>query len=248
MSNDKDANGKQVIARAAGILKTLEGSTDGLSIAQITRASGLPRTTVHRLVAALQGQLMVSAVEGKIYIGPAITRLAGATHINVIEVARPHIETLGRATRETVNLSVLRGNYAVLVDQVSSDHELRVVTPVGTALPLYCTAHGKALLAAMDDAELARRLEGNWESRTPKTLSSLTELHRQLDIIRTGKIAADENEHLDGVSGLGCTLVTRTPERYALSVVLPSVRFAAARVRLEVALQECAGAINACFL
>jgi len=180
METDNEASGKQVIARAAAVLKTLEGRADGLTIAEITRASELPRTTAQRIVVALQAQQMVVAVDGRVRLGPALTRLAGSTFLDVVGIARPHVEALSRATRETVNLSVLRGNHAVLVDQVASDHELRVVTPVGSALPLHCTAHGKALLAAMGDDEIAARLGDEWERRTRNTIAALAPLLKEL--------------------------------------------------------------------
>lgn len=238
--------GPQVIARAAAILRVLEGQTRGLSIAQITRLAELPRTTVHRLVTALQAQQMVSIVEGSIYLGPAITRLAGGNRHSVTDIVRPHIESLNRHTHETVNLSVLRGNFAVLVDQVPSDQELRIVTPVGTALPLYCTAHGKALLADMNDREMGQRLSGNWERKTDRTLTSLEDLQKEIRQIRLAGFACDRDENIEGVSGLGLVLKTGTPERYALSIVMPSVRFHQHPSVVKFLL-ECAEAITAGF-
>jgi IclR family transcriptional regulator, acetate operon repressor len=246
-SNDQDASGKQVIARAAAVLKALEGQAEGLTIAEITRASGLPRTTAQRIALALQGQQMVVAVDGRIRLGPAITRLAGSTHLDVVAIARPHIEALSRTTRETVNLSVLRGNHAVLVDQVVSDHELRVVSPVGSALPVYCTAHGKALLAAMDDAEVRQRLAGPWVLKTERTIPSLEALIAALAPLRAGAPCLDEGEHLEGVCGIGAVLPIPTSERYALSVVMPASRFAGQRGAIVAALAGTTSSIAACF-
>lgn len=247
MEQDKDANGKQVIARAAAVLRALEGHADGLTLAALTRAADLPRTTTQRIVAALQGQQFVTAIDGRILLGPAITRLAGSNYLDVVGIVRPHIETLGRKTHETVNLSVLRGNHAVIVDQVASDRELRVVTPVGSALPLYCTAHGKALLASMDDAEILQRLAGRWERRTERTVTRQADLLDRLPGIRAAGLADDQGEHLLGVCGIGVALQTKTPERYALSVTVPEVRFSTERPQLEEALRACAMAVTACF-
>lgn len=247
MEQDKDLNSGQVIARAAAVLRALEGQSEGLTLAALARATELPRTTVQRLVTALQAQQLALGVDGRFRLGPAITRLAGAAFLDVAGVARPHIEALGRATHETVNLSVLRGTHAVLVDQVASDRELRVVTPVGSALPLYCTAHGKALLAAMSDAEVERRLAMPWEQRTARTVRTLKALLRDLAGIRSAGIAHDVCEHLDGVCGIGITLETQTPERYALSIVMPEARYAGQHARLAEALRHAATAIDDVF-
>lgn len=246
-ANDQDASGKQVIARAAAVLKTLEGEGDGLTIAEITRASGLPRTTAQRIAMALQSQQMVVAVDGRFHLGPAITRLAGSTFLDVVGIARPHIEALSRQTRETVNLSVLRGNHVVLVDQVVSDHALRVVSPVGSALPVYCTAHGKALLATMDESEVYQRLAGPWERRTSRTIASLDALIEELARWRGHPVCYDEGEHLDGVCGVGAVLPTLTAQRYTLSVVMPDLRFASARDDIAQSLQSTIHAIAASF-
>lgn len=247
MEQDADTTGKQVIARAAAVLKTLEGQPQGLNVAEITRQSGLPRSTVQRIVSALAGQQMVALSDGRVRLGPAITRLAGSTHFDVGGIARPHMETLAHASRETVNLSVLRGSHAVLVEQVTSDRELRVVSPVGAALPLYCTAHGKALLAAMDETERQRRLEGPWERKTAHTVGSLAALRKQLQALPADGVASDENEHIDGVSGIGIVVQTASSERYALSLVMPSVRFSQAFTVYAPQLIACARAVSAAF-
>ncbi|MDE1150012.1 MAG: IclR family transcriptional regulator [Azospirillaceae bacterium] len=247
MDQDKDGNSGQVVARAAAVLRALENQPQGVTLAVLARATDLPRSTVQRLVAALQAQQMAAVADGRITLGPAILRLAGAAFVDVVSVARPHVEALGRATLETVNLSVLRGNHAILVDQVASERELRVVTPVGTALPLYCTAHGKALLAAMDDAEIERRLAGTWERRTERTVATLPALLADLGGVRGAGIAMDVGENIHGVCGVGITLDTRTPERYALSIVMPAVRFEGSRDAICAAMRDGACAIAACF-
>jgi DNA-binding IclR family transcriptional regulator len=185
---------------------------------------------------------------GLVSLGPAITRLAGSTFLDVVSLVRPNIETLARQTRETINLSVLRDNHAVLVDQVPSDYELRVVSPVGSALPLHCTAHGKALLASMADDEIAQRMSGAWEARTARTVPSLAALLAQIARIRRDPIACEIGENLEGVCGMGIVLKTRTTERYALSVTIPAARYLKVRRSAAAALEACAGIIAASFV
>jgi IclR family acetate operon transcriptional repressor len=245
---DKEASSKQVIARAASVLRALEGNATGLTLADLVRATDLPRSTVQRIVQALQGQQLVAMSAGQVSLGPAITRLAGSTFLDVVSLVRPSIETLARQTRETVNLSVLRGNHAVLVDQVPSDYELRVVSPVGSALPLHCTAHGKALLASMTDNEIDQRMAGPWERRTARTVPTLAALTAQIAEIRRDPIAHELGENLEGVCGIGITLNTRTTERYALSVTIPAVRYLRTRRSAADALKTCAQTIAASFI
>jgi IclR family acetate operon transcriptional repressor len=247
METDTDINGKQVIARAALVLRVLAGQAHGLTIAEITRASELPRSTAQRITAALLSQQMVVAVDGRFALGPAITQLAGSTKMDIVGIVRPHLEALADASGETANLLVVRGQHAVLTDQVSSIRELRVVTPVGTALPLYCTAHGKAFLAELEDSRLVLHLTQPWEKKTAHTLSSLAALKKELPAIRKQGFAYDQEEHLEGVSGVGLTLNTNTTERFVLSVVMPTARFQRTATTIAKDLLQCRAAIDACF-
>lgn len=244
---DNEASSKQVIARAAHVLRALEGNASGMILADLVRSTELPRTTVQRIVQALQAQQLVTFVNGRVSLGPAITRLAGSTFLDVVSLVRPHIEALARETHETVNLSVLRGNHASLVDQVPSDQSLRVVAAVGSALPLHCTAHGKALLAAMTDDEIEQRMAGPWEQKTTRTVASLDHLFAQIVNIRREPIAHDVGENLEGVCGLGVVLDTRTTERYALSMTMPAVRYLRQRQSATRLLKNCAEDIAASF-
>lgn len=240
-----DGGGKQVVARAAAILNALESQPQGMSLGGIAKATGLPRTTVHRLVVSLEAQqLVLSSAEG-IRLGPALARLAAAAHVDIAEIARPFVEALGRRTRETVDLSVHRGLHAISVDQYASDQELRVVSPVGTAFPVHCTAHGKALLAALSPPELESLLaDAALEARTEQSLSAREALEADLDGARATGIAIDREEHAEGVCGLGVALHTGAGERYALSLAVPSQRFERQRVALEAALRQCQAEIE----
>lgn len=245
MADDGDGpSGKQVIARAAAVLRALEGQDQGLSLAQIARNADLPRSTVQRIVSALEAQQLVVAGASGVRLGPALARLAASAHTDVVALSRPHLEAAGRATRETVHLSVVRGEHAILVEQYASDQELRVVSSVGAALPLHCTAHGKALLADLDDAAVEVVVGSTLERRTARTITGLPALLEQLDTVRTSGFARDHEEHAEGVCALGTTLRTGTAERYGLSIVAPALRFVRDSDALWGALTRCRSAIE----
>jgi DNA-binding IclR family transcriptional regulator len=225
MVADSDANGSQVIARAAIILRALEDRPAGLSMSALAKATKLPRTTVHRLVTSLIAQHMLLQDSDGIKLGPALARLAASAHIDIIALAQPAMATLGRRTRETVDLCVWRGSHTVLVSQFVSDQELRVVSPVSTAFPSHCAAHGKALLAEQTDEALAMLLPQLNEVRTGKTLQAQEPLLAEIDIIRQQGYAVDREEHARGVCGISVALHTGAGERYALAIAAPALRF-----------------------
>lgn len=240
-----ETSGKQVIARAAAVLRTLENRDGGLSCAQIASDTGLPRTTVTRLIQALDAQQLVSRASDGWKLGPALARLAASAHTDIVALARPHLEAISRHTRETVQLLVARGENAILVEQCASDQVLRVVHRVGAALPLYCTAPGKALLAQLSDEEMVHLLVSPLEARTPRTLASIAELTARLEQIRTTRVAENWEEYLEGVCGVAAVVRTGSGERYALSISAPTHRFERAREALSASLLRGVSAIEA---
>jgi DNA-binding IclR family transcriptional regulator len=245
MTSETDSGGKQVIARAAAVLKALENQRAGLSLSQIAKASELPRTTVHRIVTALEAQQLVITGSSGIRLGPALVRLAASAHTDIVAIARPYVESLGRRTRETVDVSVYRGLHAISVDQYPSDQELRVVSPVGTAFPTHCTAHGKALLGMFSDEFLIEMLTEPLERRTCATIVSLDTLIEDVGVARQRGWAIDQEEHARGVCGIGVNIRSGLSEHYAISLAVPALRFHEQLDGLKAALLQCKAEVEA---
>lgn len=240
MSNQSDsAAGGQVISRAAAILRTLAERGDDWTLTQISAATDLPKTTVHRMVGALEAQGLVSITPRGIGLGEAFATLAASAHRDVVGIARPFIESLGRRLRETVDLCVHRGSHAVSVYQFPCDRELRVISPVGTAFPIHCTAHGKALLAALPDQRLLASLPDKLERRTVATIVDRQALLEDINAARDRGYALDDQEHSEGVCAVGVTLGQGHLEGYALSIAVPSIRFHANLAGYLAALNQC---------
>lgn len=233
-----------VIARAARVLRTLETAPDGITIAQITRASALPRTTVQRLVSALQAEQLVAVSGGQVRLGPALARLAAATHQDVRRRLRPHLEALAHETGESVDAWVLRAGAAVLIDQVTAQQEVRVVVSLGSSYPLNCTAPGKAFLAEWPDADIAALAAHPLPAPTAHSLTSSQELLADIQTIRHGGVAYDREEHAEDVCALACVVELGVAERHAIAIPVPSRRFERNRTALEAALRRCVAALG----
>jgi DNA-binding IclR family transcriptional regulator len=118
-----EADGKaqiQVLARAAAILRTLEDEDAGLSLGQIAARVNLPRSTVQRIVAALEAEtfLIPASAAGGVRLGPALMRLAASVNTGVSAIARPLLLALSEELMETVDISVPRKDQVVFVDEV----------------------------------------------------------------------------------------------------------------------------------
>lgn len=218
----------QVIARAASILRALERNPEGLSLGEIARLVDLSRSTVQRIVDALdREQLVLASSMGRgVRLGPALLRLAAATHFEIGEMARDTMEALSRETGETVDLSVLDDEKVVFVHQVVGSHLLRAVSAVGEAFPLHCTSPGKAFLAGLDDVKLARlRKKLKLTRFTPATFVSWNALEKELEAVRRTGVAVDREELTPGISAVAVLLKGPTGDLAALSVPVPTQRF-----------------------
>ena len=217
----------QVIARAAAILRALEDEAAGLSLGQIAQRVNLARSTVQRIVAALEAEkfLIAASPTGRWRLGPTILRLAASARTDFVGVVRPYLTQLSSELKETVDLSVVKKDHLVFIDQVIGSQRLRMVSAVGETFPLYCTANGKAYLATLDDTAIAKLIGTSYEQRTPRTLTRLEDLLRDLKTVRKTGVAIDREEHALGVCAAG--VVTRDPvgNAVAISVPVPAQRF-----------------------
>ena len=108
----------------------------------------LARSTVQRIVAALQAeQLVISATpNGRIRLGPTILRLAASLSSDFLALARPVLERLSNELHETVDLSVVKKDHLIFIDQVSGSQRLRTVSAVGEAFPLIAPLTARHIL------------------------------------------------------------------------------------------------------
>ncbi len=219
--------GIQVIARTAEILRVLHAAPDGMSQAELGEQLGLARSTVHRLLAAMRDEGLVESQgpRGRYRLGPAIHRMAGAAWRSSLEGLHPLLERLAREVDETVHLCVLERDRVTIADQVTGSQRLRAVGTVGESLPLHCTAGGKALLATMDAAGLARALPGPLARLTAATITDRAALAEELALTRERGYALAREEYADGVcaSGVFLGLVGGVPA--AVAVPQPAQRF-----------------------
>ena len=225
VTNDKSQ--VQVIARAATILRALEEENAGLSLGQIAQRVNLARSTVQRIVSALEIEKLVIAAtpNGRVRLGPTILRLAASVRSDFLALARPFIVRLSEELRETVDLSTVKKDHLVFIDQVIGPHRLRTVSAVGETFPLYCTANGKAYLAQLDDAKIEALLGRIYEPRTPKTITRLDALLNDLKSVRRNGVAYDREEHTLGVCAVGVALQDPLGNAVAISVPVPTQRF-----------------------
>lgn len=211
-------------------LLRLVGERKVLRVAEAADSLGVARSTAHRLLTALRqrGFVLQDKPNGAYRPGPALHEigLEAIGRIDIRRIARPVLEELATATRETVSLVLLENRFVRFIDFVESPQAVRVGDRTGLVLPAHCTAGGKAILAGMPTLDLRRVYpDGRLETRTPSSITTWEALVAELDEIRETGYALNFEEGENGISAVA----TAIPDLYgtplaALAVVVPSLR------------------------
>jgi DNA-binding IclR family transcriptional regulator len=229
--------GVQVIARAAEMLRRLAAEPHGLTLIELSARVGLPRSTAHRIVRALgQEGFVRAAPSGKLRIGPALVGLAVSSRNDIRHEARPYLERLSHELRETVDLAVLDAGEVLFIDQYTSRRTLRIVAEIGARFPVYATANGKALLAALPPEEAVAILPKRLVAITENTVTDRDVLFRELDEARRTGITYDHQEHTIGIAAVGTTVRDAVGAVAAITVVVPAARFHDGEAEISAAL------------
>src|SRR5689334_1922935 len=126
----------------------------------------------------------------------------------LISVCHVHLKNLAVRTGETTHLAVREGKRAFFIDHHPSPNQIIVISgQTGEFMPLYCTAHGKALLADLDAAGLKALFGGKpLEAYTPRTIVSIPQLARNCAAIKAQGYAEDNVEYQEGVRCLAAPI------------------------------------------
>lgn len=237
----------QVVHRVARILQALKGQRDGLTLSQIATRVELPRSTVHRLVTALEAEGLVASasVNGGYRLGPVLAGLALVSEQDLALVAHPYLVELSREVDETVDLAVLHHDHVLFVDHIDAPRRLRAVSAVGALFPAYCTANGKALLSTLPDDEVVSLLPRRLEPLTRSTITDHAALLEELAEVRRTGVAYDREEHTVGISAVGATIADAAGRIAAISIPVPAQRFAGNEGTLSERLVAACAAITA---
>jgi DNA-binding IclR family transcriptional regulator len=187
--------------RAFAVLEHIAAASKAPTLEDVTRAIGIPKPTVFRILRVLaDGGLVQRELHEKRYV---VGHRAAAFALNVqMQSPQRHerrtiLARLVDAIGETCNLTMLDGNEVVYVERVETSASIRLHMTAGSRVPLHCTASGKLLLAALPPAR-ARALLGAAPLRryTPRTTVDRSVLERELQAIRTSGIGTDVGEYL----------------------------------------------------
>jgi DNA-binding IclR family transcriptional regulator len=234
------------LQRGLRLLQLFSESPPGLTAKQVAGRSRLPVSTVHRFLVNLAGAGFLNCSgDGVYHLGIACFAIgqAALSQLDIRRVSLPYLQELNRQTRETIHLTVRHGLSAVYVEKLDSPEQLRIYSRIGAAVPLYCTAVGKVMLAHMSDDERERVLpQLRLERLTPNTVGNLQELEAELYRVRKNGYACDLEEHEPHIRCVAAPIWDHVGGVNAsLSITAPVVRMAITRLRHLAPLIQTAG-------
>lgn len=218
--------GRSVGSRLLDVLFTFRPGRSSMSLSDLVRETGMPHATVRRYVLELTAAgALDRRPDGRFTIGLQLWRLGTLAPSTepLRSVAHPFMEDLFTALRQHVQLAVLDGDEAVIIERLSAPRALGLVSRVGGRLPLHCSAVGKVLLSharrELADAILARDLK----SYTANTTTDPAILRTELANCRRTGTAAVHGELSDGADSYSTRIANGDGQVVAaLSVVVQS--------------------------
>jgi IclR family transcriptional regulator, acetate operon repressor len=194
----------QSLDRGLIILEAVAKSNHPVSLADLTSVLGIDRSSVFRLANTLKRRGFLAYPTGrKDYIlGPTLWRLSHLYDWGtmLIRVSHEHLKQLASQTNETAHLAIREGKHALFIDHATANHVISVSGQTGEMVPLYCTAHGKALLADLSLQELESLLgPGPLRGYTNRTISAVPQLATVCAQIKAQHFATDDGEFQEGI-------------------------------------------------
>ena len=201
-----------MVDRVVLILSIFERSSEALTAGQISVRSGIPRSSVHRILRQLVSARWLKHHEDGYALGLRMFEIGSlvAHRSHITCAARPFIHELAERTGQVVHLAVLDQQDVVYLDKVanvsadraSADRAFAGTLPsrVGGRLPAHCTAVGKALLAYSPQATVSEYLATGLRRRTEASLATPAALEAAVLSIRNSGYATDRDEAVPGVA------------------------------------------------
>ena len=226
-------SGTQSLLRGLQLIELLSNFPNGCPLAKLAVEAGMGKSTTHRLLQGLQsaGYVTAAPTPGSYRLTTKCVAVGqkALSSLNVIHISAKHLETLNLETGETVNLSSLENDHAIMIYKLEPTHGMvRTRAYIGQDVSLYCSAMGKVFLAYAYTGQI----DDYWAMYgdeiipwTPNTITALDDMHRKIvEILKLGYAVDREEKEL----GIGCIAApifdVSGQVKHAVSVSLTSAK------------------------
>lgn len=233
----KDTGTQSTLLRGFVIAEKIVNAERPVSSAYLAEELDLPKATVHRIAQQLEEVgILQREPGGKRFTGGKRLRdLALSTLSNSVTSAHRNniLRALSEEVGETCNLTTLDGNEIVYLDRVETNWPHRVHLPIGTHVPLHCTATGKLFLANLKLSDRRKMLKSlTLKQHTDLTITDAEQLAVELDKIAEEGVGYDVGEYLEGMVAIAVPVIGPDHNiNFAIAIHAPSVRKSVTELR-----------------
>ncbi|WHY85067.1 IclR family transcriptional regulator [Neobacillus novalis] len=218
-----------VLLKAARIIDFLSASDHPQSLNTISKEAELTNSTALKILDTLLliGYVQKDYESKKFSLGTALIKIANKAmnRLDIKQIAQPHLEKLQQKTLETVHLGILDHTSIVYVTKIESKNPVCLYSKIGKAIPLYCSAMGKAVLADQTDQEIRQYLAAtSLVKMTEHTITDEDAFMNEIAKIRNLGYSFDNQEHENEVFCIGASITLNGKNHGAFSVSIPHYR------------------------
>lgn len=205
------------VKKAFEIIKFISNNQGKLSLSELGRQLGINKTTLFRYLETLELLNILEKRDSNWYLGIELFSLGHKVDANsrIVDRIHPQLKEISRRLNETINLVGMYDNSALYLDKVESSRELQVRSKLGDHLPLHCTSLGKAILSSMPIDEVDAILSViELKPYTEHTVTSIPELKKQIEFVKTNGYSLEKEELEPGLSCIAVPLHIKTIDFY----------------------------------
>jgi len=222
----------KILDKTFQILELFSTEYPSWTLIGVTEETGLPKTTVHRILTVLQDKNILSQdVDSEQYrLGPLALQIGrrAMAQIDIRRITRPVLNDLSARTGETailMMLSPLRDS-VICTLQINNNPGLRLMMEDGQHVPLHAGGSAKAVLAFMHDDEVKNALSNTMDKLTHKTITDRVLIEKELERIRHYGYATSVEEISEGAAGIAMPIFDSSNEVIgSVGIIGPADRF-----------------------
>ncbi len=222
----------KILDKTFQIIELFSTEHPSWTLAGVTKETGLPKTTVHRILTVLQDKKILSqdADSEQYRLGPLALQIGqrALAQIDIRRITHPVLNNLSARTRETailMMLSPLRDS-VICALQINNNPGLRLMMEDGQHVPLHAGGSAKAVLAFMHDDEVEVALSNSMEKLTDKTITDRKLIENELDRIKKYGFATSIEEISEGAAGIAMPIFDSSHEVIgSVGIIGPADRF-----------------------
>lgn len=207
-----------ILDKAFAVLQAFTDRDRVLTLTEISNKTGLPKSTVHRLLQRLSALEAIEPHGTGYKIGIHLLQMISSMPVDSArELALPHMAKLQAWSSTSVHFAVLRGKEIVVLQAVFAPDHVLPIAVVGSRLPAHLAALGRVMLAHLPDAELDGVLAGRLPALTERSMTDPLDIRAALEQAKVNGYSLQKDEVVMGLSSIAAPILLKGRPMAAVS-------------------------------